>query len=31
MKKQLETKGLKTVKTWTDEKGWFGLILCQVE
>ncbi|MDD1466703.1 L-histidine N(alpha)-methyltransferase [Dolichospermum sp. ST_sed5] len=31
MKKQLETKGLKTVKNWTDEKGWFGLILCQVE
>ena len=31
MEKQLETKGLKTVKTWTDEKGWFGLILCQVE
>ena len=31
MEKQLETKGLKTVKTWTDEKRWFGLILCQVE
>ncbi len=31
MKKQLETKGLKTVKNWTDEKGWFGLILCQVQ
>jgi L-histidine Nalpha-methyltransferase len=28
---QLQTKGLKTVKTWTDEKGWFGLILCQVK
>jgi dimethylhistidine N-methyltransferase len=31
METQLQTKGLKTVKTWTDEKGWFGLILCQVE
>jgi L-histidine Nalpha-methyltransferase len=31
MEKQLETKGLKTVKTWTDEKGWFGLILCQIQ
>ncbi|TAF04348.1 MAG: L-histidine N(alpha)-methyltransferase [Nostocales cyanobacterium] len=31
MEKQLEEKGLKTVKTWTDEKGWFGLILCQVK
>ncbi|MCE2906392.1 MAG: L-histidine N(alpha)-methyltransferase [Anabaena sp. CoA2_C59] len=30
MEKQLQGKGLKTVKTWTDEKGWFGLILCQV-
>ncbi|MFO5492023.1 MAG: L-histidine N(alpha)-methyltransferase [Cuspidothrix sp.] len=28
---QLQSKGLNTVKTWTDEKGWFGLILCQVE
>ncbi|QSV71570.1 MAG: L-histidine N(alpha)-methyltransferase [Aphanizomenon flos-aquae KM1D3_PB] len=31
MEKQLQSKGLNTVKTWTDEKGWFGLILCQVE
>ena len=30
MQKQLQTKGLKTVKTWTDKKGWFGLILSQV-
>jgi L-histidine Nalpha-methyltransferase len=29
MQKQLETHGLKTVKTWTDPKQWFGLILCQ--
>lgn len=28
---QLDSKGLKTIKTWTDEKGWFGLILCQAE
>ncbi|AFZ56464.1 L-histidine N(alpha)-methyltransferase [Anabaena cylindrica FACHB-243] len=31
MQKQLEIQGLKTVKIWTDEKQWFGLILCQVE
>ncbi|WP_353930606.1 L-histidine N(alpha)-methyltransferase [Okeanomitos corallinicola TIOX110] len=30
MEKQLQSKGLNTVKTWTDGKGWFGLILCQV-
>ncbi|MBD2139406.1 L-histidine N(alpha)-methyltransferase [Anabaena sp. FACHB-1237] len=30
MSQQLDSKGLKTIKTWTDEKGWFGLILCQV-
>jgi dimethylhistidine N-methyltransferase len=30
METQLQSKGLNTVKTWTDEKGWFGLILCQV-
>ncbi|MFN6465967.1 MAG: L-histidine N(alpha)-methyltransferase [Nostoc sp. DedVER02] len=29
MQKQLETHGLKTLKTWTDPKQWFGLILCQ--
>ncbi len=31
MEEQLENKGLKILKSWTDEKGWFGLILCQVE
>jgi dimethylhistidine N-methyltransferase len=31
MEKQLQGKGLKTVKTWTDEKGWFGLILCKLK
>lgn len=31
MEEQLENKGLKILKNWTDEKGWFGLILCQVE
>ncbi|MBJ7295201.1 MAG: L-histidine N(alpha)-methyltransferase [Dolichospermum sp.] len=30
METLLQSKGLNTVKTWTDEKGWFGLILCQV-
>ncbi|MHC5594799.1 MAG: L-histidine N(alpha)-methyltransferase [Nostoc sp.] len=29
MQKQLETHGLKTLKTWTDTKHSFGLILCQ--
>ncbi|MEA5605655.1 L-histidine N(alpha)-methyltransferase [Nostoc sp. UHCC 0252] len=29
MQQQLETHGLKTLKTWTDPKQWFGLILCQ--
>ncbi|PHJ56940.1 methyltransferase [Nostoc linckia z18] len=29
MQKQLERHGLKTLKTWTDPKEWFGLILCQ--
>ncbi|WP_392480457.1 L-histidine N(alpha)-methyltransferase [Nostoc sp. C110] len=29
MQKQLETHGLKTLKTWTDPNQWFGLILCQ--
>ncbi|GAB1539179.1 L-histidine N(alpha)-methyltransferase [Scytonema sp. NUACC21] len=29
MQKQLEEKGLKIVKTWTDPQQWFGLILCQ--
>ncbi|TAE58653.1 MAG: L-histidine N(alpha)-methyltransferase [Nostocales cyanobacterium] len=28
---QLESKGLNTIETWTDEKGWFGLILCQLK
>jgi dimethylhistidine N-methyltransferase len=31
MEKNLSDKGLKTVKTWTDEKGWFGLILCKLK
>ncbi|NET24559.1 L-histidine N(alpha)-methyltransferase [Okeania sp. SIO1I7] len=26
---ELETKGLKVKKVWTDPKQWFGLILCQ--
>ncbi|NES66001.1 MAG: L-histidine N(alpha)-methyltransferase [Okeania sp. SIO2D1] len=26
---ELETKGLKVKKVWTDPKKWFGLILCQ--
>ena len=30
METLLQSKGLNTVKIWTDEKGWFGLILCQV-
>ncbi|MEA5510316.1 L-histidine N(alpha)-methyltransferase [Crocosphaera sp. UHCC 0190] len=30
VKKQLETKGLKTIKIFTDPQNWFGLILCQV-
>ncbi len=29
MQKQLKTHGLETLKTWTDPKQWFGLILCQ--
>jgi L-histidine Nalpha-methyltransferase len=31
MQKQLATKGLKTVKSWTDPQQWFGLILCQAQ
>ncbi|WP_228037227.1 L-histidine N(alpha)-methyltransferase [Cuspidothrix issatschenkoi] len=31
MSQQLESKGLKITKTWTDEKGWFGVILCQAK
>jgi len=31
MAKNLADKGLKPLKTWTDEKEWFGLILCQVK
>jgi uncharacterized SAM-dependent methyltransferase len=31
MSQQLESKGLKPIKTWTDEQGWFGLILCQAK
>lgn len=29
MQKQLENTGLKNIQTWTDVKGWFGLILGQ--
>ncbi|WP_414575083.1 L-histidine N(alpha)-methyltransferase [Anabaena sp. CCY 9402-a] len=29
IQKELEVQGLKTIKTWTDPKQWFGLILCQ--
>ncbi|NEQ77888.1 MAG: L-histidine N(alpha)-methyltransferase [Okeania sp. SIO2C9] len=29
IKTELETKGLKVKKVWTDPKQWFGLILCQ--
>lgn len=30
VQKQLESKGLKTIKIYTDTQKWFGLILCQV-
>lgn len=30
LQQDLETKGLKPIKVWTDEKQWFGVILCQV-
>jgi L-histidine Nalpha-methyltransferase len=29
IQKELEVQGMKTIKTWTDPKEWFGLILCQ--
>jgi L-histidine Nalpha-methyltransferase len=29
MQQQLQSQGLKTLKTWTDSQQWFGLILCQ--
>jgi L-histidine Nalpha-methyltransferase len=29
MQKQLQSQGMKTLKTWTDPQQWFGLILCQ--
>jgi L-histidine Nalpha-methyltransferase len=29
MQKQLQSQGMKTLKTWTDSQRWFGLILCQ--
>jgi len=31
MQTQLAGQGLNTVKTWTDTKEWFGLILCQLK
>jgi len=31
MQEYMEKQGLKTLKVWTDAKGWFGLILCQLE
>jgi dimethylhistidine N-methyltransferase len=30
IQKDLQAKGLKPIQAWTDEKQWFGLILCQV-
>ncbi len=29
IQQELEVQGLKTIKTWTDPKKWFALILCQ--
>jgi len=31
MQGYLREKGLSTVQVWTDERQWFGLILCQLE
>ncbi len=30
MQQELQAKGLKPLKVWTDPKQWFGLILCRV-
>jgi L-histidine N-alpha-methyltransferase len=30
IQKDLQAKGLNPIQVWTDEKQWFGLILCQV-
>jgi L-histidine Nalpha-methyltransferase len=30
LQQDLKAKGLKPIKAWTDEKQWFGVILCQV-
>jgi L-histidine Nalpha-methyltransferase len=30
IQQDLQAKGLKTIEVWTDEKQWFGVILCQV-
>lgn len=30
LQQDLKEKGLKPIKVWTDEKKWFGVILCQV-
>ncbi len=29
LKQDLNSKGLKPIKTWTDSQQWFGMILCQ--
>ena len=31
MQQQLQAKGLKPLKVWTDPKKWFGLLLCQLQ
>ena len=31
MEDYLGNQGLKTVQSWTDSQGWFGLILCQYQ
>ncbi|WP_017713579.1 L-histidine N(alpha)-methyltransferase [Prochlorothrix hollandica] len=31
METQLQGHGLTPVRTWTDDQGWFGLILCQAD
>jgi L-histidine N-alpha-methyltransferase len=30
MQKELQEKGLKPIKVWSDPKQWFGVILCQI-
>jgi uncharacterized SAM-dependent methyltransferase len=31
MQQELQAKGLKPLKVWTDPKEWFGLLLCQLQ